>query len=144
MLLKCDSCEKSFKSQRGLSLHRRKVHPILYHEEKAEEVANAIPIKKKWTTNDLNMMVKIEANLLKMNTRFINQELAKRMPDRSVESIKGKRRNEQYKQMVINWTNIINDQELSDQGPSENDYVHPSQSENETIPECEEEQDEVL
>ena len=60
------------------------------------------------------MMSKIEASLIKSNIRFINQELAKRMPDRSVESIKGKRKNGQYKQMVTNWLNIIEDQEQSD------------------------------
>ena len=92
-VFKCESCEKTFKSQRGLSLHKRKIHPVSYHEQKADEIINTISSKKKWTTKDMNTMAKIEANLLRTNIKFMNQELVKRIPGRSVESIKSKRKN---------------------------------------------------
>ncbi len=57
-------------------------------------------VKPRWNQEEIYIYAKAEAALSKQNVRFMNQELAKHFPDRSVEAIKGMRRKPKYKTMV--------------------------------------------
>ncbi len=77
MTFQCPSCGREFSSARGLGVHKRRAHPVDHHREEAE---------------------KLEARLEGFCN--INQCLASAMPTRTIEAIKGKRRDARYKTLV--------------------------------------------
>lgn len=54
----------------------------------------------------MKMMARLEADLMKTGERFLNQALEKIIPHRTLESIKGKRRDPKYKAYVAEFSNI--------------------------------------
>ncbi len=116
MGLTCPNCSMVFKSQRGLSVHERRMHPVQYHSERIPRQR----IKARWSTEEKYLLAKTEVALERQNLRFMNQELAKRFPARSVESIKCQRKQAAYKQLLEDVRAQQNSQPIHDrQEPGE-------------------------
>lgn len=98
----CPDCNRSFKTKRGLGVHRRSQHPTVYHQDALTELRGREVVKKRWTEEEEMNMAKREAEILILNddTININQELHLAFPNRTVEAIKGKRRAAKYKKRV--------------------------------------------
>lgn len=92
----CDICLRSFTTKNGLGLHRKRAHPAAYNEE--VKIAQRKP---RWTDEEIEMLALEEAKA-PPNTRNMNSYLLGRMDGvRSLESIKGIRKKERYRALVI-------------------------------------------
>ena len=95
----CPSCHRSFKSFAGMRLHFRKAHPEAFHEGVAtsrEEIKKA-----RWDPEEIHLMAVREVELINQGCRFLNQALADKVPGRSLEAIKGQRRQVAYRNKVL-------------------------------------------
>lgn len=88
-------CDRSFGTAIGRGVHARRAHP-----DWTDEQAKIENKKEPWTREEMNMMARKEAQLMTMGVRFMNQELGKIFTNRTLESIKGKRRDPVYKERV--------------------------------------------
>lgn len=96
----CEECKKAYKSKGGLALHRRSKHAEAYHEEVAKEVNEGT--KKRWDREESVVMARQELKLLGTGKKvFINQELVKCMPGRTLEAIKGQRKSAEYRALLV-------------------------------------------
>ena len=77
-----------------------------------------LPVKDRWTDEERVMLARKEVELTKLGVRFINQELLKFF-DRTIESIKGQRKNPEHEAMV--------DQFLEEEEESANNSSNDSQ-----------------
>src|SRR5277367_1694261 len=118
---KCSSCGKSFDTASGLQLHRKRAHK----EEYNEQLPN--PTYRGWTPPEIDLMAKIEA--FSTDLKNINREIRAQLPHRTIESIKGKRRSQEYKDKV----------EFYLSGHTDNDTSTINNISLESILECDEE-----
>ncbi|KYB24671.1 Retrovirus-related Pol polyprotein from type-2 retrotransposable element R2DM-like Protein [Tribolium castaneum] len=92
----CPYCARSFTTANGRGLHIRRAHP--------DEANNAIDIERihaRWSDEETAMMARLEAGAIQQGgVRFMNQFLVPRMPGRTLEAVKGKRRDATYKALV--------------------------------------------
>lgn len=97
----CRHCHRRFTSARGMKVHVSRMHRNAYHEEELAKFEDRIPVKRRWTEAEVSEMAYQEAILLANDVLAnINQELQKMLQGRTLESIKGKRRGKEYKEMV--------------------------------------------
>lgn len=61
---------------------------------------NVVPKKARWTDEEALLLANKEAKLTRQGTRFMNQALFECFPDRTLESIKAKRKQPAYKEAV--------------------------------------------
>ena len=81
-----------------MRLHFRRADCDQYH---ASVVASRADISKaRWDPEEVQLMALDEARLVRQGCRNLNQALADRVPGRSIEAIKGRRRNPEYKTRV--------------------------------------------
>src|SRR6218665_3922085 len=83
----CNTCERLFKGQAGLTLHCRRAHPVDFHNEH-----QVLPrVKARWAPEEVRRMAEFESSLLLSGVKpiAINSQLVEKFPDRSRESIKG-------------------------------------------------------
>jgi len=92
---KFPGCGRSFKTKTGRGLHHRKAHADWYDSQQ-----NTAQIKARWNDEETRMLARKEAELTLQDTRFMNQALLLVFPDRSLEAIKGKRKQPAYRQLV--------------------------------------------
>lgn len=57
-------------------------------------------MKARWNEEETRLLARQEAELVKGGTRFINQALVEVFPERTLESIKGKRKQPAYRKLV--------------------------------------------
>lgn len=88
-------CEREFGTKTGRGLHQRRAHPDWMDAQQ-----NTAAIKERWSEEETLMLARREADLTIQGVRFINQAMVDIFPGRSLESIKGKRRQPAYKKLV--------------------------------------------
>lgn len=93
----CPFCEKVCKSAGGLGVHKRHAHPLEANKDVAPIVA-----KRRWRDEEVAILAKTEARLTFERGSCGNQELVQALPEfgRTLEAIKGRRKNPQYKALV--------------------------------------------
>ncbi|CAK9796154.1 Retrovirus-related Pol polyprotein from type-2 retrotransposable element R2DM [Anthophora quadrimaculata] len=91
-------CGKTFKTLRGRSVHEQRTHKSWYDYR---QVANIVNKKSPWSSEEQALLARQEAHLVLNNTKFVNQALQHIFPHRSLESIKGQRRNKSHKDKVL-------------------------------------------
>lgn len=123
---KYPGCGRSFGTVRGLGVHCHKAHPNW-----TDENTKIVHKKEQWSLEEISRMARMEAQLTHKRVRFINQELIKYFTSRSIEAIKGKRRDLSYKQKVQEY---LADLPLEDES---DDDEHAKNDEDEGIPETE-------
>lgn len=98
----CPICLRSFSSKIGLGLHKKKRHPVEYNEEIV--VAS---VKPRWTEEEIRLLAMEEAGA-PPHTRSMNTYLLERHGEnRSLESIKGVRKKQTYKNLVCEYKNQL-------------------------------------
>lgn len=96
-LLICPICLRQFSGYPGMRSHMRRKHPDEYF---AEYKAAANTTKHDWWSDiEIDKMARLELQLSD-TVRFINLELARHMPGRSEEEIKGKRKAKNYRAVL--------------------------------------------
>ena len=91
---KC-SCGRNFKTKIGLGVHRRNKHTEEYFAEQPTERKN-----ERWSTQELHLLAMQEVEIAASGRRDINDALWEKSTSRTKESIKGKRRDPEYKAIV--------------------------------------------
>ena len=86
----------SFRSKQGLAQHVRHTHPIQH-----EAAQNVQRVKARWADEELKLLADTEANV-PAQTRFMNQYLLGKFPQRTLESIKGQRKSARYRDILNN------------------------------------------
>ncbi|KMQ84846.1 reverse transcriptase [Lasius niger] len=94
----CPVCLRSFTSRIGLGLHKKKQHPVEYNEE-----INIVRVKPRWSEEEIRILAMDEAQA-PPRTMSINIYLWERRDEFiSLESIKGVRRKQSYKDLVTTY-----------------------------------------
>ncbi|KMQ88340.1 reverse transcriptase [Lasius niger] len=89
-------CNRTFPTNRGRGVHHQRAHKDWFDARLQPAVD-----KVRWTAEETAMLARKEAELtVESNPRFINQELLQYFPQRTLEAIKGKRRNQEYRELV--------------------------------------------
>lgn len=93
----CTVCGRVFASLIGRRVHERHSHPTVYHAAGAERLGTRP--KARWDDEEVALMASFEA--AHPNIRLINQAIQEEvLPHRTLDGIKGKRRQEAYKARV--------------------------------------------
>ncbi|CAB3246555.1 unnamed protein product [Arctia plantaginis] len=121
-------CERAFTTKIGLGVHKRRAHPLTTNIDAAPA-----QIKRRWREEEVALLAKTEARLVREGVQCTNQELAKILPHlgRTVEAIKGKRRVE-YKKAVQWWLDTHKEQ--TPQVTTTSEEPEPSNTEQPTEP----------
>ncbi|KAG8174398.1 hypothetical protein JTE90_016094 [Oedothorax gibbosus] len=96
----CPDCANSFATLRGLGVHRRSQHPSTFH---AEQLARLQPKKARWSKQEELRLAMLEAKMWAEDPTITNMNqllLACFGQERTLESIKGKRRSPAYRILV--------------------------------------------
>ena len=92
----CATCNRRFATAVGRGVHVKRAHPDV-----ANEAVNVERDKLRWTEEESRLFAAAEAEaILSGGVKFMNQHLMDKFPRRTLESIKGKRRNPAYRAMV--------------------------------------------
>lgn len=91
----CEFCGRTFRNKRGLG-----VHVVRAHAEAANSAIGVERVKARWPEEEIRLMARAEAGAVSEGVRFINQYLHERFPHRTLEAIKGRRRQEAYRRLV--------------------------------------------
>lgn len=92
----CEHCGREFNSTRGLGVHVRRAHPV-----EANDAIDVERVKARWSVEEVRLMARTEATAtLDGGVFFMNQYLHDKFPHRSLEAIKGKRRQDSYRAIV--------------------------------------------
>ena len=97
--LKKNECGNNFKTYGGTRVHFRRKHPEKFHHE-IQESREAEITKARWDPEEVFLMASHECRLTKTGATYMNQALAKLVPGRNVQAIKGRRRRASYKSLV--------------------------------------------
>lgn len=90
----CPICSKLLPTVIGVKIHIAAKHKEIANAAKGEGT------RRKWFSEELRVLAKEEAQAITENVRFMNIHLHKKFPERSLEAIKGQRRQARYKTMV--------------------------------------------
>lgn len=91
----CGLCGEEFRNVRGLGQHRRIRHPVQSNDQ-----VNVNKSKRRWLLEEVRLMAQIEAEATILGIVDLNKHIKRLKPDRSIDGIKGKRREGQYKLQV--------------------------------------------
>lgn len=111
-------CDQVFKTKTGRGVHHQKAHKDWYDANQPKK-----QLKARWNSEETALLARQEARLLMQGSKFINQDLTRFFPNRTLESIKGQRRKAEHKNLV---TRLL--QELStaqDEHPPESMVAQP-------------------
>ncbi|CAL7940835.1 unnamed protein product [Xylocopa violacea] len=104
-------CNMSFKTSRGRGVHEQRMHKNWYDEMQLHTHQSK---KAPWSAEEAALLTRQEARLTIKGERFINQALVPLFPNRTLEAIKGQRRNAKHKSRVLE---LIQEMKLSDDVP---------------------------
>lgn len=91
----CEHCPGKFWTKRGLGLHVYRAHLLV-----ANSAVDVERVKARWSV-EVGLMARAEAAAtLAVEVVFMNQHLHDKFPHRSLEAVKGKRRQGAYREMV--------------------------------------------
>ena len=132
LLFACPECQHAFGSTRGLSLHRRRVHPTEYH-------AQNVPVarqKARWDHKELLILARTEIIFRRWGVRNINQRLVQITPGRTLEAIKRVRKSTRYRELLasIEQREADSSELLLEQTPSDPGEGAPDDLSNDTTP----------
>ena len=125
---KCPNCEASFGSKRGLGIHQRRKHPA---EHEADQQTQRT--KKRWTQEELLFMAECEASIPLHKTNC-NQLLHWYFPHCTIESIKGVRKGERYRQLLQAAKEKETQKPSSDEPTTNEVFLPTAQPETNTTP----------
>ena len=91
----CSKCGRQFSSSIGLGVHFRSAHPV---EANAAVVVDRV--KLRWNPEEVGRLARAEATAMAQGVKFMNLHLETLFPERTLEAIKGKRRDPNYRAMV--------------------------------------------
>lgn len=91
----CDKCNRAFTTKIGRGQHIRQAH-----KEEYNSAINVERVKSRWSEEEVRMMAVVEVDAIRKGLININQVLCKRFPKRTLEAIKGKRKQLAYKGIV--------------------------------------------
>lgn len=125
---KCPICDREFTSFAGMRQHLRRAHPEQYNQE-MEEVASRDK-QRGWVQSEIDRMALYEA---KYEGTDVNKHLLTVIPGRTIDSIKGRRRRNDYRLLV---SKIRNDLQTNVPGPvvSSEPTVHPGYNPRRILP----------
>ncbi|CAL7932985.1 unnamed protein product, partial [Xylocopa violacea] len=103
-------CGRAFATSTGRGVHEQRAHKNWYDEKKAELITNK---KTPWNAEELALLARKEASMVANGVKFINQALVPYFPNRTLESIKGQRRYQRYKDMVLQFVQELRNEEES-------------------------------
>lgn len=114
----CQYCPRSFTTLTGRGVHTRRAHP---NSHDAAHVR--VEIKGRWSEEEVARLALSEAKLTVATTppKFINQALVELHPERTLEAIKGQRRNAEYKTRVRNLTEQLRREKAAAAASSESE-----------------------
>lgn len=87
-------CDRTFDTKTGRGLHHRRGHPDWMDQRQN------VAVRARWNEEETRLLARKEVELLQSGTKFINQALLQSFSDRSLEAIKGKRKQPSYRQLV--------------------------------------------
>lgn len=93
----CQYCNITFGTFIGLRQHQKQSHPVEYNLALEEKYLDPAKDYRHWTEEEVIRLAKAE---LAFDGHFINQHLLSLYPERSLESIKSKRRSKEYKEFI--------------------------------------------
>ena len=94
----CTECGKVCKTYQGMRVHLARAHKDAMNREIETSRLN---IKKaRWDPEEARLLAIYEAELIESGEKFLNMALERRMPGRSLEAIKGQRKNASHKTLV--------------------------------------------
>nr|ACJ71597.1 reverse transcriptase [Rhynchosciara americana] len=91
----CELCCRTFGTRAGLGQHVRKTHPI-----ESNQSINVERKKRRWSPEEIRRMANMEAQATINNIKHLTQYLATYLPQRTLNAIKGRRRDAEYKELV--------------------------------------------
>lgn len=91
----CEVCEKKFRSAKGLGQHRRIMHPV-----QSNDRVNVERTSSRWALEEVRLMAHMEAKATIDGVTHLNKHLRSLKPERTLDAIKGKRREQSYKMQV--------------------------------------------
>lgn len=95
----CPWCNRTFASYRGRRVHERQAHAAAFHQAESELLQRARK-KPRWDREELALMAQFEAQ--HPDERHMNMAIRERvLPERSLEAVKGARRDQAYKNLVL-------------------------------------------
>jgi len=94
-----------FKSKAGLSIHMRWKHGEAYNAQRCIDImtCNANQKKRRWNGEEVSIMAKIEARLRLTGVERITDALLERIPNRTRDAIRGRRKRTDYADMVAGY-----------------------------------------
>ena len=103
--VRCEICGFAFKSKVGLTQHRRRKHAEAYNDQKCIDIikCNENQKKRRWNGEEVSMMAKIEAKLQRRGVVRITDALLERIPNRTRDAIRGRRKRTDYADMVAGY-----------------------------------------
>lgn len=114
-------CERTFDTKTGRGLHHRRGHP-----DWTDERQNLVAVKARWNDEETRLLARREVELVRAGVRFINQSLVEAFPERTLEAIKGKRKQPVYRRIVAELLEQPADDEaevrVELEHPPDNDY----------------------
>jgi len=93
--VRCETCSREFRNKRGLGVHIAHAHP-----EEANSAVDIERVKARWPVEEIRLMARAEVAAIARGVQFMNLHLRELFPHRSLEAIKGKRRQDAYREMV--------------------------------------------
>lgn len=97
-------CNRLFPTIRGKGVHQQRTPHKDWYDTKLQPAAD----KVRWSVEEVAMLARKEAQIItESQPRFMNQELQQYFPQRTIEAIKGKRRNWEYKEIVQKFINEL-------------------------------------
>ena len=95
---KCEYCSAEFGTSRGAKIHESRVHSVQCHAKRSGKSY----WKCRWNDEESHMMAMKEIELKQQGVKFINIELHKHFPHRTLASIRGHacRRQIEYKTIL--------------------------------------------
>lgn len=94
----CPECGKKYGTLRGLQVHRRKAHQILYHKEVSKEAKGRTHVV--WKPEEMKLLARIEARLEGNRGVSLQRDLAREFSHRTVDQIKGVRKKPVYQNFL--------------------------------------------
>lgn len=106
----CGQCPREFRTKCGLAVHVARAHPLV-----ANSAVNVERVKARWSVEETRLMARAEAAATSAGEAlFMNQYLQNKFPHRSLEAIKGKRRQEAYREVVRDFCQEIQSEQPID------------------------------
>lgn len=122
----CTMCERPFRTRNGLGQHIRRSHPVEYNEG-----INVERVKRRWTEEETDQIAREEVRAIRNGIVNMNQHLRSVFADRSLDSIKSKRRSQEYKDKV----NALIEQETIDRDATLHDSIIVEEDESDRLSE---------